>query len=191
MVTGVETWAEFVQKVYQAYDKFVNDAIYQALKTDAAALSAPFKGTGALSEATLLALCEAVSMATGYDVVIMGTKTALSKVVALQGTNWISQTMKDEKNRTGLIRYWEGIELVELKQGFQRNDITNKLLDDDHLFIMPKTPSKFIKLVYEGEALVNEVTDRNANMDMTYEYEVMEKMGVGVVANLQYGFWDI
>ena len=62
--------------------------------------------SSALSSATaetLRTLCMDVSMATGSEVVIMGTRAALGSVTALQGVEWASDSMKNEKNKTGLI----------------------------------------------------------------------------------------
>ena len=71
--------------------------------------------TGALdanTRDTLIQLVEDVQMATGAnEVVIMGTKAALSKVTGLQNVEWISDDMKKERHTTGKMGMWEGIRL--------------------------------------------------------------------------------
>lgn len=131
-------------------------------------------------------------MATGREVVIMGTRVALGKVVALQNVSWASNEMKNERNLTGRFGYWEGIRLVELAQGFKKNDLSNTLIANDKLFVMPiGADNKFIKLVNEGDSQVYQVQDPGQNMDMTYTYELQTKLGVGVITNLKWGVWNI
>ena len=199
LLTGLEDFATFITKIYEAIDRFVNEAIYQALLTAAEKLPGGASGsgqwvkTGALEEntrATLVQLVEDVQMATGAgEVVIMGTKAALSKVTGLQNVEWITDGMKQERHTTGKIGMWEGIRLVEIKQGFALNDTTNKLVDDKRLFIMPMMDNKFIKLVHAGEDSMREVQDKTLNQDMTYDYRYMFKLGVGVIVNLIFGEW--
>ena len=149
--------------------------------------------TGALDEnsrGTLIQLVEDVQMATGAnEVIIMGTKSALTKVTGLQNVDWISNEMKNERHTTGRMGIWEGIRLVEIKQGFALNDTTKTLVDDKVLFIMPVMDNKFIKLVNKGEDQLREVQDKTLNQDMTYDYRYMFEMGVGVLINLIFGEW--
>ena len=96
--------------MYEAYDRYVKNALYDAMVGYATGLTGQFKKTGSMTADTLNDLCDLVSTATGNPVMIMGTRTALSKVIALQNANYISDTMKDEHNRTGLLGMWEGKE---------------------------------------------------------------------------------
>lgn len=199
LLCGLEDFATFITKIYEAIDRFVNEAIYQALMDAAKKLPGGADGagqwvkTGALdanTRDTLIQLVEDVQMATGAnEVVIMGTKAALSKVTGLQNVEWISDDMKKERHTTGRMGMWEGIRLVEIKQGFALNDTTNKLVDDKVLFIMPIMDNKFIKLVNRGEDQLREVQDKTLNQDMTYDYRYMFQMGVGVIVNLIFGEW--
>ena len=199
LLCGLEDFATFVTKIYEAIDRFVNEAIYQSLMSAAEKLPGGASGqgqwvkTGALdanTRETLIQLVEDVQMATGAnEVVIMGTKAALSKVTGLQNVEWISNEMKNERHTTGRMGMWEGIRLVEIKQGFALNDTTKTLVDDKILFVMPVMDNKFIKLVNEGEAEMREVQDNTLNQDMTYDYRYIFKMGVGVLVNLIFGEW--
>ena len=130
-------------------------------------------------------------MATGMDVVIMGTKTALSKLEGMQDIDWVSEDMKVQRNTTGRIGYFEGVRLVEIKQGFRLNDTTNRLVDDKQLLIMPVGDNKFIKVINEGNPEMRQVNDNTTNQDMTYDYRYMFKMGVGVQIGLLFGVWNI
>ena len=200
LLTGAEDFATFVTKLYEAVDKFVNESIYQAMISAAEQLPGGATGsgqwvkTGDLTSATkevFVQLIEDVQMATGMDVVIMGTKTALSKLEGVQDINWVSEDMKVQRNTTGRIGYWEGIRLVEIKQGFRLNDTQNRLVDDKQLLIMPVGDNKFIKVINEGNPEMRQVNDNTVNQDMTYDYRYMFKMGVGVQIGLLFGVYNI
>ena len=199
LMVGLEDFSTFITKIYEAIDRFVNEAIYQALMDAAEKLPGGSSGAGqwvktgdldSNTRGTLVQLVEDVQMATGAgEVVIMGTRAALSKVTGLQNVEWISDDMKKERHTTGRIGMWEGIRLVEIKQGFVLNDTSKKLVDDKRLFVMPVMDNKFIKLVNKGEDQLREVQDKTLNQDMTYDYRYMFELGVGVIINLIFGEW--
>jgi hypothetical protein len=121
LMVGLEDFSTFITKIYEAIDRFVNEAIYQALMDAAEKLPGGSSGAGQWvktgdldnnTRGTLVQLVEDVQMATGAgEVVIMGTRAALSKVTGLQNVEWISDDMKKERHTTGRIGMWEGIRL--------------------------------------------------------------------------------
>ena len=177
--------------MYEAYDRYVKNTIYDAMVGYATALTGQFKKTGSLTADNLNALCDLVSTATGYPVMIMGTRTALSKVTALQNASYISDTMKDEHMRTGLLGMWEGKELISIPQVFEKNKVGSYKIDNTLLWIMPMTDIKWIKLVNEGDTQLRSITDKDTNMDYTFESEMATKLGVAVMLNSAFGVWDI
>ena len=200
LLVGLEDFSTFVTKLYEAVDKFVNESIYQAMLSAAAQLPGGATGSGqwvktgaldAAEKATFMQLIEDVEMATGMEVVIMGTKSALSRLENMQDIQWVSEDMKVQRNTTGRIGYFEGVRLVELKQGFRLNDTTQYLIDDKQLFIMPVGDNRFIKVVNEGQPEMRQVNDNTTNQDMTYDYRYMFKMGVGVQIGLLFGVYNI
>ena len=192
-MAGKVDWANFVQKIYEAFDKKVNDMVYAALMSAGSKVlpSAQFNKTGSFVKDTLITLVEDVQAANGTEAVIMGTKTALSKLTALADTDWISASMKEERHTTGRLGIWEGVRLVEIPQSFAPNDTTTKLVDNNKLLVMPVADNKFIKIYDEGEAQVKEVSDGNTNVDKTIEYEYQQKMGVAVIVNRKFGTYTI
>ena len=120
LLTGAEDFSTFVNKLFEAVDRYVNESIYQAMLAAAEQLPGGATGsgqwvkTGELNDSTkevFVQLIEDVQMATGMEVVIMGTKTALSKLEGIQDINWISEDMRVARNTTGRIGHWEGIRL--------------------------------------------------------------------------------
>lgn len=177
--------------MYEAYDRYVKNTIYDAMVGYANTLTGQFKKTGSLTADNLNALCDLVSTATGYPVMIMGTRTALSKVTGLQNASYISDTMKDEHMRTGLLGMWEGKQLIEIPQVFEKNKIGSYKIDNTLLWIMPMTDVKWIKLVNEGDVQLSQIMDKDINVDMTYSAEMQVKLGCAVMLNSAFGCYDI
>ena len=177
--------------MYEAYDRYVKNTLYDAMVGYATALTGQFKKTGSLTAENLNALCDLVATATGSPVMVMGTRTALQKVIGLQNTSYVSDAMKDQHNRTGLIEYWEGKNLVEIPQVFEKNKIGSYKISNTTLWIMPATEERFIKLVNEGDTQLHQITDTATNMDMTYSAEMQTKLGVAILLNSAFGVYEV
>lgn len=177
--------------MYEAYDRYVKNALYDAMVKYSTELTGMFKATGNVTADELNRLCDLVSTATGNPVMIMGTRTALSKVTTLQNATYVSDAMKDEHYRTGTLGMWEGKELVEIPQVFKKGKVGEYKIDNTLLWIMPVADLKFIKLVNEGDTQLRAITDKDENMDMTYEQELQTKLGVAVMLNSAFGVYDI
>ena len=191
VVMGLEDWAKFITKVYEAYDRYIKNTVYDTMVGYAQALGSTYKKTGSLTAANLNALCDLISTATGMPVMIMGTRAALAKVIELQNASYISDDMKNEHYRTGLLGMWEGKSLVEIPQVFERGQVGAYKLDNTLIWIMPVSEEKFIKVVNEGDTQLMTVTDKDVNRDMTYEYELQTKLGCGVMLHGAFGCYDI
>ena len=201
VLTGAEDWANFVTKVADAIDRYLYDALYAALRGAKDALGANWVKSGALevaNKATLVKLCNDISMATGSPVTIFGARTALSSLTAMADVNWAPESVKQEYyNNAGVLGKWEGFDVAEIGQGLKRGASINSatveyMLDTDRLYVIPTSvANKFIKLVNYGETQVAQVTDKDTNRDMSQEYEVLYKMGINVILNTVFGVWEI
>lgn len=195
-MAGKLDWAGFVQKIYEAFDKKINDMVYEAVMAvgDKIVPTAQFVKTGALDAAmydTFITLIEDVQMATGEEVVIMGTKSALAKLNGMREIDWVSDAMRQERYTTGRLGLFEGVRLVEIPQAFANNDTSKKLVDATKLLVMPVGDNKFIKLYDEGDAQMSEVNDKDTNRDMSIEAEYQQKMGVATIVGKKFGIWNI
>ena len=201
LLTGAEDWASFVTKVTDAINRYLYDALYAALRGAKDNLGANWVKSGALevaNKATLVKLCQEISMATGSEVTIFGARSALSALTAMADVNWAPETVKQEYYANGgVLGNWEGFKVAEIGQGLKRGASINSssveyMLDTDRLYIIPTSVSnKFIKVVNYGETQVSQVTDKDTNRDMSNEYEVLYKMGINVILNTVFGVWEI
>lgn len=201
VLTGAEDWAMFVSKVTEAINRYLYDALYAALRGAKDQLGANWVKSGALqpaNKATLVKLCQDISMATGSEVTIFGARTALSSLTAMANVEWAPTSIKEEYYRNGgILGSFEGFKVAEIGQGLKRGASINSAsveyqLDTDRLYIIPTdVANKFIKLVNYGETYVSQVSDRDTNRDLSQEYEVMWKMGINVILNTVFGVWEI
>ena len=201
VLTGAEDWAAFVAKVAEAINRYLYDALYAALKGAQTNLGANWVKTGALetaNKAKLVTLCQDISYATGSEVTIFGARTALSSLTGMADVNWAPENVKKEYYANGgILGNWEGFACAEIGQGLKRGAGINSAsveyqLDTNKLYIIPTSvANKFIKLVNYGETQVAQVTDKDVNRDMSYEYEVLYKMGINVILNTVFGVWNI
>lgn len=201
ILTGAEDWASFVAKVAEAVNRYLYDALYASLRGAKDSLGANWVKSGALAtenKATLVKLCQDITMATGSDVTIFGARSALSSLTAMADVKWAPEEVKKEYYANGgVLGNWEGFSVAEIGQGLKRGAGINSqsveyMLDTDRLYIIPTSvANRFIKVVNYGEAQVSQVTDRDTNRDMSYEYEMMWKMGINVILNTVFGVWEI
>ena len=201
VLTGAEDWARFVSKVAEAINRYLYDALYASLRGAKDSLGANWVKSGALeatNKAKLVKLCQDISYATGSEVTIFGARTALSSLTGMADVNWAPESVKEEYYRNGgILGNWEGFAVAEIGQGLKRgaginSETVEYQLDTDRLYIIPTSvANKFIKLVNYGETQVSQVTDRDTNRDMSYEYEVLYKMGINVILNTVFGVWEI
>ena len=62
----------------------------------------------------IIAKIEAVSAATGKDVILVGARPAIQKLQNTVTYNMFSDAMKDERNKNGILGNWEGYECLPL-----------------------------------------------------------------------------
>lgn len=137
-------------------------------------------------------------MAAGSEVTIFGARPALSSLTAMADVNWAPESAKVEYYANGgVLGNWEGIRVAEIGQGLKRGAAINSaeveyMLDVDRLYIVPTSATnKFIKVVNYGESQIHQVTDKDTNRDLSYEYEMLYKLGINVILNTVFGVWEI
>lgn len=196
---GRKNWSDLTDKIAEAFVKEIQDEMFAEFMNAGAKIPAAtqFNKTGALGAATkdtFDELIEDVSMVNdNAPVVIMGTKTALKKLINLAGNgsvNWIADSQKESVAHTGLLGDYEGISLVEIPQRFETNNIAKKLVNNTKLFIMPLVDVKPVKFVDYGETELT-VDQIGATMDDRQTLEVQRRMGIATYITNYFGTWTI
>jgi len=183
---GIIDWSAFTNKMYEAIDKKINDQIFEAFMGLDSIVPAGFGQTGTLALDKVLELAEAVRMATGEEVIIAGTRTAISRLMGLTPSGWVSNKMMDERNTTGSVTNFEGIETMVVPNVFDQGTTVPKY-PNNKLFIIPKSDAKPIKFVYEGDMEYAEDTNKLTRKDQTAEAMIQYKAGIATVFGKYFG----
>ena len=190
---GLDSFVKMMDKARKSFLQCFQNAIYTAFSNMGDYVPAEFSGHGALSTDTekeaLLTIIEKVATDTGHKPVLVGSSSALRKLQGKLEDNWIPESSKEERQKVGVVSYWEGYELVVLPQVFKAGTFDFELSTDKILIV--GSASRPIKFVYEGQSRLKEVQDNTENRDQSYEAQIQVKAGVAVVADQLMGEWTL
>lgn len=199
-ILGQEDWSKLVDAIAIAYEKEIQDQIFAEVDTIASKLpitDTRFINTGALSAGTkddFDAIIENVSAANnGAEVVIMGTKSALSKISALADVQWGATAQKDSVMNTGNIGIYEGTKLVTIPNRFKDRSMNQKVFNPKRILILPviSDEGKFVKFIDEGETRILQKEETGDYLSDLMTYEVQRRFGVATVVGRQLGQWTL
>lgn len=185
---GVQTVEKMFNKLQESLQKDIDARVYSAFNGAGTYLPSAFQENGSFDKDTMLELVSKVQIASQKTVRIAGTKQALAKLDNAIASHWISEDMKNEKHTTGRIKVWEGINTVEIPQTFTRGSYDFKV-DDNVLYVLPEN-YKPIKLFFEGDTRSRELGEHDTQ-DMTIDYELQTKLGIGVVFESLFGVYTV
>ena len=120
----------------------------------------------------------------------MGTKTALKKITALADVDWATTEQKESIANTGRLGSYEGTTLMEVPQRLKIGSLTEMLLPNDVILVMPVKEDKFVKFFEEGETWIREVDEKAELKDDFQIYEVQRAYGCEVILGQYFGVWD-
>lgn len=185
---GIQTVEKMFAKLQESLQKDIDARVYSAFNGAGVYLPSQFQESGAFVKDTMLALVQSVQIASGKSARIAGTKQGLAALEGALTAQWISEEMKNEKHTTGRIKVWEGINTIEIPQVFTKGTYDFKI-DDKTLFVLPEN-YKPIKLYFEGDTRSRELGEKDTD-DMTIDFQVQSKLGIGVVFESLFGKYTI
>lgn len=183
-VLGKTDWNEFVQRVAKSMDYFLAELIVKQIESAYNGLDATYVKTGTYDAQALLELCQLVKAKTGLEPTIYGTKKSLGFV--RPDAQYIGVEDKSDVRNIGYVQMWNGVKVVEIPQTLDQED--KFALADDMLLVVPDG-TKMIKMGFEGDAYIHEVTDSHGRMDQQLEHMVTRKVQLGVVKGSYYGVY--
>lgn len=186
-IAGRIDWVALVDKIQESVDKFLAEMLYTSFMSATTALPTEFKFAGSYNEEEILKVTDHVAAANGGSpVVLVGTRTAMNK---LQGSIDKSDNMRDERNNVGYLSIWNGIPCMVLPQVHKANSF--EFAFDSNKILVLTNDFKPVKLINEGDVLVQEVSDGTTNMDMSIEYAIQFKLGLAIIFNRLIGTLEI
>ena len=192
---GVEDWSGMIAKISVAFARYTDTMIHTAFVAAGRNLPEPKWYTGGKMEAAnhdaFVQLISDVQLATGSDVMIVGTKPALAQLKNLGDVAWLSEAAKNDVYNTGRIGTFEGTQLVELPQAFELNNVNAYLEEDANIYIFPTSFDKPIKFYWEGDTEIIAVNDNTTHMDKSIDYQIQATCGCEVMTGKRFGTWVI
>lgn len=186
LLAGRVSFDRMIDIVARSYENKIQNEIYNAIYNSFDQINASYRTTGAFDDSTLIDLISHVEASTGAEAVVMGTKSALSKIT--REPTLVSDNMRDEINRVGYVGMFNGTPLVEIKNS-HRVGSTQWAIDNNFLIIAPTGLNPFVKLIFEGDSLVEEVVE--GRRDMQREYRFIKKAGFNVLISENYGMYRL
>ena len=188
IMKGISKVTEMFKSLQEALEQDINDRVYTAFGSANIYLPNAFKESGVFSKDAMLGLIERVQAATKKDVKLIGTRQGLSKISADLGAEWVSESMKEERNKTGVVKYWEGVGTVRLPQSFMRG--TYDFAINPNVIKVVPAGYKPVKIWYEGDNRIRDL-ESTETIDQTVDIEIQSKLGVGVIMADLFGEYTI
>lgn len=189
-LTGRVDFAALVAKVERAIKDKIAQEVAASFAGGAGYLPTEFKATGTYDEGKLMDIIGHVEASSGSTPVVVGTRKALAKITAGANAALYSEQMKNELNQTGRVSTYNGINMVQIPNVHKANSF-EFAYNDNRLLVLPSTEVKPVKLVFEGDSLVKEVSDGLTNQDMSMEYKFITRFGCSLVFSTLYGEYSM
>ena len=183
---GIITLPDMVAKMQKAMQNSIDDRIFTAFNGAGTYLPAAFQVSGTYDRIKMTELIQKVQYASQKNVVLAGTKTALSAIADGINSDWISASQKEELATTGSVLKNTGLGVVgiEIPQTFVRGTYDFKV-DNKSIYVLPDN-EKFIKVYFEGDTRARELGSTDTH-DQTIDTQIQTKVGVGCVFSNVFG----
>ncbi|MGV4321311.1 hypothetical protein [Bacillus mojavensis] len=181
-LAGRVQWADLMQGVAESFQRDLTQRIYKAILSSYGKYNGYYHMSGNLTEDDLVEIAMHINARTGEQVSVYGTKLALRQLAP----NAVTETMNDRKNDIGYYGKIAGIELREIMQSHEYG--TDEFaIDNNMILILPQNTDKMVKVVNEGEAIIQD-QQGGTSSDMMQEYFIANKFGVSVITSKVFGF---
>ncbi|KFZ25894.1 MAG: hypothetical protein KQ78_01850 [Candidatus Izimaplasma bacterium HR2] len=177
LLTGAEDLVDILEVILEGIEDEIYGAVQTALQASlASGAAASNYGENAGFSATILqALVNSIS-AYGKPVIYCTPEFAQTIV---PDTGYVGDADKNDKRQLGYIGRWNGIEIVVMPQSYVDETNAVKVFDPQLAYIIPAGREKIVKVLFEGQTVVEEITNRNR----TREIAATKRIGVAVLFN--------
>ena len=176
VLDGRVTMADVLDIALEALDRALYIEIERALKAATTALQASNKrSNNTFVEKDfdeLLSIAEAYG--TGKATIYCTFEFAATMI---PNEGWVSENMKNEMWNNGYLGNYKGHRVVVLRQSFEDETNTLKVMDPSHAYIVPGGADKPVKVALEGTLQMR----AHDNDDWSQEIEMYKKMGVAAM----------
>jgi len=184
LMSGRVSMNDFIDRVGKSFTQADINEIYVAFAAAMKAIEEPYSVTGSFDASKLIDIIDHVEAANGTKATIFGTRAALRKITDIA----VSDEAKSDFYNMGYYGKFAGTPVVRMDQRHKINS-NEFLLPNDKLYVFAGG-DRFIKRVTEGDTFVN-LSGMYDKQDLTQEYLVMQRSGIGVVMASKVGVFTI
>ena len=172
-------FSELTDVIIEAMDEYIYREIAKALATAVEGLPAPNKVTASTFDAAsmdrLLAIADAYA---GAPATIYCTYEFAATMLPAEA--WASNDMKNTIWGEGYLPRYKGHNIVLLPQSMEDATNAKKVIDPSNAYIINSGVEKPVKIAFEGQTAVREVSD---NDDWSRDMQTYKKFGVAILTN--------
>lgn len=172
-------FSELTDVIIEAMDEYIYREIAKALATAVEELPAPNKVTTSSFDTAsmdrLLAIADAYA---GAPATIYCTYEFAATMLPAEA--WASSAMKDTIWGEGYLPRYKGHNIVLLPQSMEDATNAKKVIDPSNAYIINSGVEKPVKIAFEGQTAVREVSD---NDDWSRDMQTYKKFGVAILTN--------
>ena len=172
-------FSELTDVIIEAMDEYIYREIAKALATAVEELPAPNKVTASSFDAAsmdrLLAIADAYA---GAPATIYCTYEFAATMLPAEA--WASNDMKNTIWGEGYLPRYKGHNIVLLPQSMEDATNAKKVIDPSNAYIINSGVEKPVKIAFEGQTAVREVSD---NDDWSRDMQTYKKFGVAILTN--------
>lgn len=172
-------FSELTDVIIEAMDEYIYREIAKALATAVEELPAPNKVTASSFDAAsmdrLLSIADAYA---GAPATIYCTYEFAATM--LPAESWASSDMKNTIWGEGYLPRYKGHNIVLLPQSMEDATNAKKVIDPSNAYIINSGVEKPVKIAFEGQTAVREVSD---NDDWSRDMQTYKKFGVAILTN--------
>lgn len=172
-------FSDLTDVIIEAMDEYIYREIAKALATAVEELPAPNKVTASTFDTAsmdrLLAIADAYA---GAPATIYCTYEFAATMLPAEA--WASSNMKDTIWGEGYLPRYKGHNIVLLPQSMEDATNAKKVIDPSNAYIINSGVEKPVKIAFEGQTAVREVSD---NDDWSRDMQTYKKFGVAILTN--------
>jgi len=183
LLAGKVDWPALIDRVSASYNNKIKTEVYNAIYNSYPNLNSVFQFSGGWEPTELTDMVQHVEASTGAQAMILGTKSALSRITNAE----LSDSMIEQRNQMGYLGMYMGTPMVEIRQAHRPNSY-NWAIDNNFLIVAPQMENRFVKVILEGDSIIEETTENTRN-DMQRDYKFIKKAGFAVISSSNYGIY--
>lgn len=173
-------FSDLTDVILEAMDEYIYREIAKALETAVEELPAPNKVTASSFDTAsmdrLLAIADSYA---GAPATIYCTYEFAATMIPDEAA-WTSSSMRDRIWEEGYLPRYKGHNIVLLPQSMEDATNAKKVIDPSNAYIINSGVEKPVKIAFEGQTAVREITD---NDDWSRDMQTYKKFGVAILTN--------